>query len=289
MRRAIVILTSVGVVAGACASERPEHNTSGSRATTSASSAAPAPGTPASATDIDGALQRSVLTLAASIPDVDDIPTLMVFDYLSRNWTVAELAPAAGVARDRLRAGSELSEPGLGRLVDPAQAVPDPLPDPAAGQEQLLGAALYCDVVPVTSAFVDAFESQVDAGGRDATHAALALGWMKELGCDIGALGGAGDRSVDAVATELARAKDVTDLSIEQAAFLAYLGVPDRIPAGWIARVIDAQRPDGAWGETPEAGAPAWHTTLLATWLLLAAQRPGLGVPMVLAAAVPNP
>ena len=85
------------------------------------------------------------------------------------------------------------------------------------------------------------------------------------------------------MAAELRQASAVTDLSLEQAAFLDYSGANGSVPAGWARRVRDAQRPDGGWAEDP-AGTKVgdhdptrsnWHATGLALWSLLATRGHG--------------
>ena len=140
---------------------------------------------------------------------------------------------------------------------------------------------LRCDLDPLTDADVIALDALVDGGGYDATHAALAVRWLDELGCEVADTAERHGRLVEGISTELATADAVTDLAAEQSAVLHYLGAGDQVPADWRNRVLAAQRTDGGWGERVST----WHMTLLAVWTLLAETGAGRGAQMVGAAA----
>lgn len=214
------------------------------------------------------------------MPDVD-AGSLMVFDYLHRNWAVVELSDAASLAVTRLNAPNRSADDALlDRLVDPAARLPTVAEIEASGlpTTRVLAAALHCDRRPLSAAQDEALASLTDGGGYNTTHAALAVQWMAELGCS--ADGSLRSEIVDKIAAELTSATAVTDLALEQSSVLWYLGAIDEVPDDWRARVIAAQRADGSWVD----GENTWHTTLLAVWTLLALDSPGKGVPMVRAA-----
>ena len=212
-----------------------------------------------------------------------DIASLSVIAYIGINWNVPSLAVAADAARERL-ATAELDpeEAAMARIADPsriADATLDAGFDPGSTTATLVR-VLRCDADPLTDPDVMALDALVDGGGYDATHAALAVGWLEELGCEVADAAERHARLVEGISTELAAADDVTDLAMEQSAVLHYLGAGDQVPDDWGNRVLAAQRTDGGWGERVST----WHMTLLAVWTLLAETAPGGGAKMVGAA-----
>lgn len=227
-------------------------------------------------------VDRAAAALAEMLPSVD-APSLMVIDYLHRNWDVAALADAAPLARQRMRAADRSADDALlDRLIDPESALP-PASAIAASRlptTRVLASALQCDRRPLSDAEVAALTSLAGGGGYDTTHAALAVQWMAELGCpQIAALTaeiiGRITSEVQPVVPDSVGA--VTDLALEQSSVLCYLGATERVPKSWPAVVAAAQRDDGGWVD----GENTWHTTLLALWTLLAMESPGNGVSMV--------
>ncbi len=209
-----------------------------------------------------------------------DIASLSVISYIGANWPDPTLASAADAARERL-ATAELDpeEEAMVRLADPltvADAPPAGEFDPDSTTATLVR-VLRCDEDPLTDADVAALDALADGGRYDATHAALAVVWLDELGCEVEDAAPRRERLVEAIEAELAAADEVTDLAVEQSAVLHYLDAGDRVPDGWSADVLAAQRTDGGWGERIST----WHMTLLAVWTILAETAEEEGVPMV--------
>ena len=206
-----------------------------------------------------------------------DAASLSIADYLFRNWGVQELSGARAAALQRL-AGSEVDreERQLARLVDPAASSPDPTAEGTERTTAVLAAALYCDSNPWSTSDSDALAQLVAGGGYDTTHAGLAVGWLAERECAAPTIEAVRAQVIEAVATELAQAPEVTDLAVEQSAILIYLGAPGRVGPGWSEQVAAAQRSDGGWGPT----ASNWHMTLLAIWTIEGLRAAGAGVDM---------
>jgi hypothetical protein len=295
-RRAVAGAVAVLLLAGACSGD------------TSGEAAAPVGGGIAPSAvgddDLTAAAERAAAYLADHLEEFD-WANLAVADYLGRNWGLEELAGARELGRrvaGEGRAGVEW--PALGRLFFADQPVPDAgarvdLANPA------LVAPLYCDRQPLTDGDVDALRAMLtDPGGYGATHAAIAVVWARELGCDSAALDQLAtdaaaqirgsldaylgamqqlaedqDRSLEDVGGELW----ISDLAMETVAILAYLG-DSSLVAEWARFIVANQNPDGGFA-TPEfdQSASHWHPTLVALWVLLAAAGPGAGEPMVLA------
>jgi hypothetical protein len=76
---------------------------------------------------------------------------------------------------------------------------------------------------------------------------------------------------------KLIRAGDgvTTDLELEAAAFLAYLGEGGRIPREFVDDVVAAQRPNGGWAIASPYPDTNGHTTGFALWFLHETLSPG--------------
>jgi len=206
-----------------------------------------------------------------------DAASLTIGDYVFRNWGIAALSGARSAATGRMTEPSlSDDERLLARLVDPTAEFLDPTVEGAEPTTAVLAAALHCDQRPWDEAAFAAARSIAEQGGYGATHAALAAGWLRELACSPAETERFRVELVDEIAAELARATDVTDLSVEQSCVLFYLGAGERVASGWGDRVRAVQRADGGWGPT----ASNWHMTLLAVWTLSALDAPGAGVAM---------
>jgi hypothetical protein len=212
-----------------------------------------------------------------------DVASASLFDYLYRNWGVAGLSGVREQAEQRARQGGLVDDEALlARLVLEGSAVPD-IPEGTEPTTEVLAAALHCDEREMDSADLGRLRRLVRGGEYETTHAALAIGWMGELGCPVPE--GLRQEAIDRVSAELTNSPSgpITDLATEQSALLVYLGEASLVPDDWTTRVLNAQRPDGGWGEEP--GPSTWHMTLLALWTLEGLRSSGTGVPMILDAA----
>ncbi len=209
-----------------------------------------------------------------------DVASLSLIAYVGTNWDDPVLAAAAGAAQDRLATGElDPEEVAMARMADPTRIAEASLarefePDSTSAT---LARVLRCDVDPLTEADLDALDALAAGGGYDATHAALAVMWLDELGCQVADAAERRERLVEAIATELTAAGAMTDLAVEQSAVLHYLDAGDRVPDGWTDQVLATQRTDGGWGERVST----WHMTLLAVWTILAETETSEGLPMV--------
>jgi hypothetical protein len=228
----------------------------------------------------DAALRRAVAFVRAQRGSVD-VPSLLIFDYQSRRWHLHGLAGF----RDFARAipGATSPENAFVRLFGPTHRASRAALRLTRDTDRLTAYALECRHVPPTPAYARRLRAAITSGGYDATHALLAIGWIDELGCRLPSAAKLRRQAVARVAGELRTATAVTDLSLEQGAFLDYAGAARAIPAAWARRVRAAQRPDGGWAEDP-AGTRVgdhdptrsnWHATGLALWSLLAARSRG--------------
>ncbi|WP_334145031.1 hypothetical protein [Rhabdothermincola sp.] len=258
----------------------------------------------ASSRTADGAIDAAVGYLRSELDEIDTVH-LAVVDYLSRNWDLEPLRPARDRARSQLdqqvaaQGGMQTVEQQLlRRLIDPDAAAPPPDALPSWTDDSMSSAAraayplmraLSCDVSPLTDRDLDAFRALIARGGYDATHVALAIGWISEMGCADAPVEVLRADAVEQIAADLDRGPvegldPVNDLSLEQSAMLLYLGARERVPAGWFDEVRARQGPDGGWSAGDGESGSRWHESLLALWTLLQERSTGAEVPMVIAA-----
>ncbi len=138
---------------------------------------------------------------------------------------------------------------------------------------RLLYPALHCDYLALPGGYGGRIEAAAGAGGYDATHAALALGFLRERGCALPRAGQLRAAVIEAMDRELRAAEKADDLSMELCAMLAYAGAHERIEPRWSAVVGAAQRDDGGWGYA-NAATSDWHHTTVALLCLLALELP---------------
>ncbi len=272
-----VAIVALGLVAAACSSGDPSSPASPSWSS-SLSTTTPSTTTPSMspARDRAAALAAGGTWAASQLPGID-VASSSMFAFLHRNWGLAEVSTAAPTATARIGAGElDPEELLLLRLVDGVAVAPEG-PEPTERTTRVLSRALQCDRTPLDAEDLVALDGLIDGGGYDTTHAALAVGWLHELGCGAETWTSLRNRTVERLTDEFDPSGPVTDLALEQSATLLYLGAGEAVPEDWTVAVLAAQRDDGSWGDR----APSWHMTLLALWTLLAADGPGLGVPMV--------
>ncbi len=136
--------------------------------------------------------------------------------------------------------------------------------------DRVLLRALYCDVGTFDEQDVAiARQAAKGDGGYADTHALAALLLVIEQGRDPG---GHADAAVDDLVPFLVaaqeRAEVVDDLYAERITFLYWAGQGKQVKTAWLDRLVQAQRPDGAWGSGSGQGHNL-HTTALATLALL--------------------
>jgi len=203
-----------------------------------------------------------------------DAASLTIVDFVGRRYGIAGLAGAGDAARTRFaRPDITADERALARLVDPNAALLAPIGTPEARTTDALASAVHCDRQPLPPTYLTDLAALASGGGYDATHAALAVGWLEELGCASAASDELRQRLVSSIEAEWRAGDGLVDLRAEQSAFAIYLGGTLTIDAAWSQAILDNQRPDGGWGQNGPSSESSWHTTILAMWSL-AAQDP---------------
>jgi hypothetical protein len=143
--------------------------------------------------------------------------------------------------------------------------------------------ALHCLYHPLPAGYADRMIDALALGGYESTHVTLALMWFDDLGCPSPVDAAFYEEALTTTASFIDDDHAITnDLEIESAAFLAYLGESDRIPAGFLEGVIQNQQPEGGWGGFMPDDPPNGHTSGLALWYLHEVLSPGrVAMPMV--------
>lgn len=203
----------------------------------------------------------------------------MFVDYVGRNWGVTGLTPAAQeLAEAREPWGLSLL---IWRLIDPTYPAGQVFSEPG-GTQELLSAALYCDVHPIGPGFIRTVTRFIREGGYSASHAGLALQWVRERGCPLDRLDQLLALTSTTLAAELQQAKLADDLHLEMGAVLAYIGDPQKIPPDFVELASEQQHPDGGWGINGPEDPSNWHPTLFGAWMLLALDSgPGAGATLI--------
>lgn len=215
--------------------------------------------------------------------DFLDAPTLLIADVTARRFRVEALAPlwrafedardaeAGGVMGVFARLGDAdvtVTAAELSRLDGPVDAFTAP--------------ALHCREHPLPEeGYVEVLREHLSYGGYSATHVLLALFWLEDRGCTLPVDQDFYEEAIAATAVEIdSDHAEITDLEIESAAFLAYLGEEARIPEGFLEGVIAAQKESGGFANPPSE-VPLGHTSSLALWYLHESLYPRRTAPMI--------
>jgi hypothetical protein len=253
--------------------------------------------------DVHDAIDRGADYLAEHLEEIE-WGNLAAADLLHRRWDLEPLGGARERALELASAGDAGSEwPVLGRMFDPDLARHD---DPAEAGDPvtLLAAALHCDQVPFGPNDVEQLRALIGVGGYGATHAGIAIGWLRDRSCDVPDLDALRAEAAEQISSELRAYQDqartssrshdldldatpgaawASDLALEQSAVLGiYLNAADLVEPSWVRSVTAAQRPDGGWADIdrdPERS--HWHPTLVAVMTLAALTVPHTGAALV--------
>lgn len=134
--------------------------------------------------------------------------------------------------------------------------------------DYLTTSALYCDVIPLGTAWREVAYRALEDSDYHKTHVVLALLMAQDLGCPDPLDMASRNQAFDDLAY-ITRFREPGDVAIESAAFLGYLGEGYRVDEGFADAVLSAQLPDGGWAWEPWASREGnWHTTSLALWFL---------------------
>ena len=230
------------------------------------------------------AIDRGTAFAAAHLDEVDPI-SLTYYDYLWRNWK----APGLDAARPAAQAGELPDDPQFSlfaRLIDLSAPLEErPAGDAVSDLEyDVMARALHCDQKPLPDDWAQTVRTAVagDAGPVVLTHAAYAVGWVRELGCPVAGIEELAQELVGSLVNQQDGAISVDDDGVQIGVGLVYLGRPDLITEAWLGLLLDAQLEDGGWPAQTGSQESSWHTTGLALWTLYGVQSAGTGAPMLL-------
>ena len=225
------------------------------------------------------AADRGALALRV-LRDEMDPASLSIPAYLERRYGLTALAGSLAEARRLVAAdlhrGNTSTTDGL---VDPTAKRPVASQlDGSPTYERLIVATLYCSARDA-EALIHRIETVAARGGYDLTHAAIAFELARQRGCLVPAVAKATRQRLVRHLTRAASSRGtVDDLAIERIAMFAFLGAP--LPREAVQVIAGAQQADGRWMD-PLGRVPAWHTTMLAVWVMAAASSRGNAVDFV--------
>jgi len=168
----------------------------------------------------------------------------------------------------------------LRRMLDPNNAMgPEDRSPCVPTVDRLTCPALYCDRLPAPPAYAMMLRGSVETGRYLLTHVGLTMMLARDLGCTGLVPADVQTATISGMTKLVARDGRVTDLELEAATFLTYLGYGDHVAEGFTEDVLAGQRPSGGWAlDSASPQQPdSWHATCNAAWYLLES-RPASGV-----------
>ncbi len=246
------------------------------------SEAPPPAATPAAeeTTDrVDAALGKAFDFLARTEPN----PHLLMFlDVFHRRFGQERFREARARYDDLLERTHPDDRPyllALRRVLVPHGATEPKDSDPCVpGVDALACPALHCDHLAPPPDYSERLRETVADERYGVTHVGLALMAARDLGCRSLVPAEIEAAAIEGMTKLVAVDGRVTDLEVEAATHLSYLGHGDRLPEGFTEEVLAGQRPSGGWAlDSAARGQRAfWHATCYAAWYLLES-RPGPG------------
>ncbi|HEB88536.1 MAG TPA: hypothetical protein ENI85_03110 [Deltaproteobacteria bacterium] len=231
--------------------------------------------------DVERAIERAIAYL--NDPELlDEHFVFYVLDFLERRFALhvwqsmpdryASFLASSDVEDSQKEVFRRLIEPGYIAPMKQLEAVEDPV-------DRITTRALYCRDYPLPADYEGMLRKRAIGGGYHQSHVAMAIQWLKENGCspypeEIESY------VVDLMAVGIDAHDRLSDLEIERAAFLGYLGRADRAPPDLVRELVRLQNADGGWAIRP-GGPSNWHPTFLALWILLESEGRSNGAPMI--------
>jgi hypothetical protein len=234
---------------------------------------------------VDAALRKAGDYLASVEPN----PHLYMFlDVFHRRFGVSRFRDS----RSRYIKLMELAHPetlpylrALRRVVDPGHTEKAEDADVCVPDvDRITCPAIHCDRLPAPPGYERMLREDLAEGRYGVTHVGLAVMAARDLECRGLVPADVESAAVESMKKIVVRDGRVTDLELEAATILTYLGHGEHVPSGFAEDVLASQRPKGGWALDSEArGQRAdWHPTCFAVWYLLES-RPAHGAraPMV--------
>lgn len=128
--------------------------------------------------------------------------------------------------------------------------------------------AMYCKEQPIPADYAAYARDAIAKGSYDLTHVLIGYAFAKEAGCAYPLPPEEVEAMVQATAAMLP-GTGITDLQLEAALILAWLGRDDLLPEDLLSRTLSVRWKNGAWGQTPTSKVADGHATMLAVNLML--------------------
>lgn len=234
---------------------------------------APAPPTPVApaapaAEKVEAAIVEAFAALAR--PEIDDPYEELFVDVAHRRFGRPEGATAMA---DYAMKANEPPQPDKRLMARWGNAA---LPFEAAaiaGMERSnsnrgLLEAMYCKEQPIPADYATYARDAIAKGSYDLTHVLIGYAFAKEAGCAYPLPPEEVEAMVQATAAMLP-GTGITDLQLEAALILAWLGRDDLLPEDLLSRTLSVRWKNGAWGQTPTSKVADGHATMLAVNLML--------------------
>ena len=234
---------------------------------------APAPPTPVApaapaAEKVEAAIVEAFAALAR--PEIDDPYEELFVDVAHRRFGRPEGATAMA---DYAMKANEPPQPDKRLMARWGNAA---LPFDAAaiaGMERSnsnrgLLEAMYCKEQPIPADYATYARDAIAKGSYDLTHVLIGYAFAKEAGCAYPLPPEEVEAMVQATAAMLP-GTGITDLQLEAALILAWLGRDDLLPEDILSRTLSVRWKNGAWGQTPTSKVADGHATMLAVNLML--------------------
>lgn len=136
--------------------------------------------------------------------------------------------------------------------------------------------AMYCKEQPIPADYAAYARDAIAKGSYDLTHVLIGYAFAKEAGCAYPLPPEEVEAMVQATAAMLP-GTGITDLQLEAALILAWLGRDDLLPEDILSRTLSVRWKNGAWGQTPTSKVADGHATMLAVNLMLERTAKPLG------------
>lgn len=234
---------------------------------------------------VDAALRKAFDSLARTEPN----PHLLMFlDVFHRRFGQERFRDARARYDDLLERTHPDDQPfllALRRVLGPYDSKEPKDLDPCVpGVDVLACPALHCDRLAAPPDYAERLKEAVADERYGVTHVGLAMMAARDLGCRSLVPEEIEAAAIEGMTKLVAVDGRVTDLEVEAATHLSYLGHGDRLPNGFTEEVLASQRPNGGWAfdSTVRGQRAFWHATCYAAWYLLESRAgPGVRPPMV--------
>lgn len=196
----------------------------------------------------------------------------LMLDYLYRQYRISEefnadVSPVMNTETDPV---SQQEIAALMRI-----AYPDSLATGLGQSPSVSAVAANCDHIPPANDFTARMQSDLDKGGYEASHVALGLRIMSNLGCQLPTNAAAMEaQAIRSMKQNIQDPETLADLRYESLAFLSLLGRQNEIQQEWIDQLIAEQNNDGGWRRGLTDNLSDQHATMLALWAVLGYANP---------------